>query len=89
MSWKSQIQLLDLCAPERIEVICDMCGHVAKIFPGDPLIDRFGHLYLDELERRARCKRAAVRGRQGGCEGKMKVLLCSDSETHSFQAGIV
>ncbi|MGB6228741.1 MAG: hypothetical protein WBF53_01270 [Litorimonas sp.] len=88
MSWKMKLQLLDLCTPERIEIVCASCGHVTKILPGDPLIERYGQLYLDELERRARCKRRALRGRSGGCEGGMRLLLCSDAETHAFQAGI-
>lgn len=88
MSWKSTLQLSDLSAPERIEVICGGCGHVTKIYPGDPLIGRYGHLYLDELERRARCRRTALKGKTGGCSGPMRLLLCSDEETHAFQAGI-
>lgn len=88
MSWKSKLQLLDLSEPEHIEMICESCGHVTKIHPGDPLIERYGHLYLDELERRARCRTRALRGRSGGCESPMKLLLCSESDTHAFQAGI-
>jgi len=88
MSWKASLQLSDLSAPERIEMICSGCGHVTKIHPGDPLIDTHGHLYLDELERRARCRRSALKGRSGGCNAPMRLLLCSHAETHAFQAGI-
>jgi len=88
VSWKSTLQMSDLSPPERIEMICGGCGHVTKVYPGDPLIDQYGHLYLDELERRARCRRTALKGKTGGCSGPMRLLLCSDEETHAFQAGI-
>ena len=88
MSWKAKLQLSDLSAPERIEMICPDCRHVTKILPGDPLIDRYGHLYLDELESRAVCRRSAMKGRGGGCKSGMTLLLCSNAETHAFQAGI-
>ncbi|MGB3454733.1 MAG: hypothetical protein WBG08_05620 [Litorimonas sp.] len=88
MSWKTTLQLSDLGPPERIEMICNGCGHVTKIHPGDPLIERYGHLYLDELEARARCRRSALKGRSGGCRASMELLLCSSGETHAFQAGI-
>lgn len=89
MSWKEKLQLSDLSAPERIEMICNACGHVTKIYPADPLTEKYGHLYLDELERRARCKKNAIRGKGGGCQSGMRLLLCSDGDTHAFQAGIV
>lgn len=89
MSWKTKLQLSDLSPPERIEMICSGCGHVTKIMPGDPLIDQYGHLFLDELEARARCRRRAIKGISGGCATPMRLLLCSDGETHAFQAGIV
>ena len=88
MNWKTSLQLRDLSPPERIEVICNGCGHVTKIHPGDPLIEQYGHLYLDELEARARCRRSALKGRSGGCGTSMRLLLCSNAETHAFQAGI-
>ncbi|MEM7728398.1 MAG: hypothetical protein AAF311_03900 [Pseudomonadota bacterium] len=88
MSWKTRLQLSDLHPPERIEMVCPSCRHVTRIYPGDPLIDRYGHLYLDELEARARCRRTALKGRGGGCAGPMSLLLCSHEETHAFQAGI-
>jgi hypothetical protein len=88
MSWKTKLQLSDLSPPERIEMICTGCGYVSKIHPGDPIIETYGHLYLDELEARARCKGHAIRGTRGGCNSPMRLLLCSNSETHAFQAGI-
>lgn len=88
MSWKTSLQLRDLSSPERIEMICNGCGHVTKIHPGDAIIELHGHLYLDELEARARCRRSALKGRSGGCAATMELLLCSDAETHAFQAGI-
>lgn len=87
MSWKTSLQLSDLSAPERLELICSGCQHVAKIYPGDPIIARLGHLHLDELETRARCRTKAVRGRKG-CGSPMRLILCSGEETSSFQAGI-
>lgn len=89
MSWKKSLQLSDLSRPERIEMICKGCGYVSKIYPGDPLIEQYGHLYLDELEARARCRRVAIRGKKGGCGASMRLLLCSNQETHAFSAGIV
>lgn len=88
MSWKHRLQLSDLSAPERIEMICGGCGHVTKIHPGDPIIAQYGHLYLDELEHRGRCRRSALKGTKGGCNSPMRLLLCSDEDTHAFQAGI-
>lgn len=88
MSWKTKLQLLDLSPPERIEMICGGCGHVTKIYPGDPMIARYGHLYLDELERRGRCRRTALKGKAGDCNRPMRLLLCSNEEAHAFQAGI-
>ena len=89
MSWKTTLQLSDLSVPELIEMSCPTCRHVTKIRPGDPLTQTHGHLYLDELEARARCKRSALKGRSGeAARGPMQLLMCSSAETHAFQAGI-
>ena len=88
MNWKRALQLSDLSAPEHLELICPACAHVAKVYPGDPLTQTYGHLYLDELERRARCRATALKGRKGGCNTAMRLILCSGENAHSFQAGI-
>lgn len=89
VTWKQGLQLSDLGPPDRIEISCPACGHVTKIYPGDPLTQSHGHLFLDELERRARCKQRALRGTRGGCDRPMRLLLCSEGDSHAFQAGIV
>lgn len=81
MSWKRTLQLRDLGPPDHLELLCKACGHVRKVYPGHPAQDSHGHLYMDEVEARARCGRK-------GCKGDIALAMGSDGDTHSFQAGI-
>jgi hypothetical protein len=82
MSWKSAIQVLDLGADDRLEMTCRKCGHF-RYLTGQALQARngAGRLYLDEVERRARCS-------QRGCGGTMRMALPPRGEASGFVGGI-
>lgn len=82
MSWKSSIQVLDLAADDRLEMTCRKCGHF-RYLTGHGLQARKGEgrLYLDEVERRARCS-------QRGCGGQMRMATAPKGEASGFVGGI-
>ncbi len=82
MNWKSQVQLRDLDHAARFELTCRRCGTVRFVTAGELLaLGDFGHLWLDEVERRARC-------RQRGCGGVMRLAMPHAGEAKGFVGGI-
>lgn len=81
-SWKSSIQVQDLDDNQRLELICIKCNRLTYT-TREQLCARadYGQLYLDEIERRARCK-----GR--GCHGHMRMAMVRLSEMSGFVGGI-
>ena len=82
MSWKSKIQLLDLDGTARIEARCKGCSYIWYEQPSSHLHkSHMRQLYLDEFEKRLRCK-------QWNCKGDICIALTSDKETEGFQGGL-
>ncbi|NBC37212.1 hypothetical protein GTZ99_11655 [Novosphingobium sp. FSY-8] len=82
MSWLDAIQLRDLDADTRLELTCRVCGKVRFVTPAQLLaLGDFGHLWLSEVQTRARCK-------QRGCKGAMRLALPHRGETKGFVGGI-
>lgn len=82
MNWRTNIQIRDLEADERLEVTCRKCGKFRWI-TGEELQARKGmeHLTLREVEARARC-------RQRGCGGYMRLAMPAPQDTAGFVGGI-
>jgi len=81
-SWKEALQLGDLDAEQRLEITCTHCGHVYYLTP-DMVIAAGGRmtLYLDEIERRARCQAR-------GCKGTVRMALSRKGDTSGFVGGL-
>lgn len=82
MNWKTGLQILDLDPADRLELVCRKCGHL-RYLTGAQLLARQGasHLYLDEVETRARCT-------QHGCGGRMRMAKPHSGESSGFVGGI-
>lgn len=81
-SWKHDIQVQDLADDQRLELICTKCNRLAYTTREQICAKAdYGQLYLDEIERRARCK-----GR--GCHGRMRMAMVRLSELSGFVGGI-
>ena len=82
MSWKAQLQVLDLNDDDRIELTCRICGRV-RWLSVDELKARKGasRLTLLEVEGRAKC-------RQRGCGGAMRLALPRKGATKAFVGGL-
>ena len=81
MSWKTEIQLIDL-DNQRIEVTCKQCGHSRYESPY-LLIKKFGFdfAYIDEVERALTCH-------SRGCQGEVRIALSAEEETEGFVGGL-
>lgn len=95
MSWKNSVQLSDLDRGEYIELHCNACGFVR--FIRDPHMmthpvsgKDISHLYVDELEARARCvsaKGMALAARK--CGGTVHLILIDPAtKPAAFIAGM-
>jgi hypothetical protein len=81
VSWLDAIQLRDLDAETRLELTCRTCGKVRFVTPAHLLtLGDFGHLWLSEVQARARCK-------QRGCKARC-ALPCRSAGTKGFVGGI-
>jgi hypothetical protein len=82
VNWKSNIQILDLEANDRLELTCRKCGKF-RWLTGAELQARKGKegLTLGEVEQRARC-------RQRGCGGAMRLAMPTPQDTAGFVGGI-
>ena len=81
-SWKDALQLGDLDTDQRLEMTCILCGHVH--YATAALIVAAGGrvtLYLDEVERRAKC-------RARGCKGGVRLALSRKGATSGFVGGL-
>lgn len=82
MNWKTALRAADLGDDVRLELTCKRCGAV-RFLSFDVILARPDgrHLYLDQVEARARC-------RQRGCSGPMRMALIRKGETSGFVGGI-
>ena len=82
MSWLDAIQLRDLDPETRLELTSRTCGKVRFVTPAHLLtLGDFGHLWLSEVQSRARCK-------QRGCKGAMRLAMPQRGGTKGFVGGI-
>ncbi|MBK3745822.1 hypothetical protein G3A39_42450 [Paraburkholderia aspalathi] len=80
--WKSTIQVRDLADEQKLEMTCRKCGRVTyidrKLICAQP--DR-EQLFLDEIEKKARCK--ALK-----CNGRMRMGMVRLDEMSGFVGGM-
>ena len=81
MSWKTEIQLIDL-DNQKLEVTCKACGHSRYENPY-LLIKKFGFdfAYVDEVERALTCH-------SRDCQGEVRIALSAEEETEGFVGGL-
>lgn len=81
MSWKTNIQLIDL-DNQKLEVTCKQCGHSRYENPY-LLIKKYGldFSYMDEVERTLICNNR-------GCFGDVRIALSAEEETEGFVGGL-
>jgi len=82
VSWKHEIQLLDLPLDERLEVTCTKCGYMRYLEVSKLMKNHwFKQYYLDEIESRQRCVHK-------GCGSPCRIALTAEHETEGFQGGL-
>ncbi|MFV0645560.1 MAG: hypothetical protein ACK5NN_13860 [Sphingomonadaceae bacterium] len=81
-NWKTRLRATDLADGSRLEAVCKRCGQV-RYLTRDYLVEErhAGHLYIDEIERRTRCKVL-------GCNGTMRLAMLHNSQTSGFVGGM-
>lgn len=82
MTWKTEIQLVDLGSDQRLEATCETCGH-SHYENIHALATKQGmaYDYLDEVERNLVC-------RNPGCGGRVRIALSHSGDTEGFVAGL-
>ncbi len=82
MSWKTNLQLLDLDGAQALEVTCRECGY-SRYEAAAALLehDELKFAYLNEVE-------AALSCTQRGCHGAVRIALSADAETEGFMGGL-
>lgn len=82
MNWKTEIQLIDLGAGQKLEVTCKVCGHSRYENPY-MLCTKQGmsYDYLDEVERMLTCHKP-------GCFGTVRIALMANGDTEGFVGGL-
>lgn len=82
MNWKTDLRAADLGNDVKLELACKRCGAVRFLSPETILARRGGeHLYLDQVEEKARCK-------QRDCNGLMRMALIRTGNASGFVGGI-
>lgn len=81
-NWKTKLRAADLAEDCKLEAVCKKCGQVRYLTRSYLVTDRkSGHLFIDEIERRARCKVL-------GCNGRMRLSMMHKSQTSGFVGGM-
>lgn len=82
MSWKAQLQVLDLNEDDRLELTCRQCGRVRWLSVVELQARKTAtRLTLAEVETRARC-------RQRQCGATMRLALPRKGATKAFVGGL-
>lgn len=80
--WKTKLRVEDLGDDIRLEAVCRKCGQVRYLTKSYLAQERnAGHLYIDEVERRSRCK-------VQGCGGRMRLAMMHKNQTSGFVGGM-
>lgn len=82
MSWKTEIQLIDLDSQERLEVSCKVCNcsRYENVYLLSSKMD-MAFDYLDEVERKLSCN-------SRGCSGEVRIARASQGDTEGFVGGL-
>ncbi len=80
--WAHELQVLDLVAGDRLEMVCRRCGHLHYVTAAELLANPANRQrWLDDVARRARC-------RARGCGGPVRMALIRTRKTSGFVGGI-
>ena len=81
-NWKTKLRAADLSGDAKLELVCRKCGQV-RYLTRQYLVDerRAAQLYIDEIERRARCKVL-------GCNSRMRLAMMHKNQTSGFVGGM-
>ena len=82
MTWKTNIQLIDLSNDQKLEATCTECGY--SYYPNiHAMVAKQGMemFYLDEVERNLFCL-------SQGCRSAMRIALVSSGDTEGFVGGL-
>ncbi len=85
MSWKDQIQLLDLDDNTALEASCKSCGYSWYV-PATHKDRQERQLFLSEFEARLTCPQRTCP--QYHRQGKIRIALASNNDTEGFQGGL-
>lgn len=81
-SWKTKLRAGDLPSDCKLEAVCKCCGQVRYLTRDYLVIVRdAGYLYIDQIERRSRCKVL-------GCKGHMRLAMMHKNQTSGFVGGM-
>ena len=82
MNWKTDLQLRDIAASQRIEATCKKCRHTHYVDAAALLAQpELQFIYMDELERMVMC-------RARHCGGTVRIALVHEGETEGFVGGL-
>ncbi|HXF89962.1 MAG TPA: hypothetical protein VNK48_16560 [Xanthobacteraceae bacterium] len=79
MSWKHELKVADLDAMMQIEATCRRCGLVR--YESRETLEALAQAYLDEVERRLRCRDRA-------CRGAVRIALIHKGRMEGFVGGM-
>lgn len=81
-NWKTKLRAFDLPEDCKLEAVCRKCGQVRYLTRAFLVNEReAGQLYIDQIERRSRCKVL-------GCRGHMRLAMMHKSQTSGFVGGM-
>ena len=81
-NWKTNYRVSDLSDTQKLEMICRKCSRLVYINKATICTAKGREqLYLDEIEKRARCKAR-------GCKGQMRMAMVRQDEMSGFTGGL-
>ncbi|AXH76917.1 hypothetical protein [Ochrobactrum sp. SFR4] len=81
-NWKTKYRVSDLSDTQKLEMICKKCSRLVYINKATICTAKGREqLYLDEIEKRARCKAR-------GCKGQMRMAMVRLDEMSGFTGGL-
>ncbi|HWD13954.1 MAG TPA: hypothetical protein VG519_11450 [Pseudochrobactrum sp.] len=81
-NWKTNYRVSDLSDTQKLEMICKKCNRLVYINKATICTAKGREqLYLDEIEKRARCKAR-------GCKGQMRMAMVRLDEMSGFTGGL-
>ncbi len=81
-NWKTKYRVSDLSDTQKLEMICKKCSRLVYINKATICTAKGREqLYLDEIEKRARCKAR-------GCKGQMRMAMVRLEEMSGFTGGL-